>query len=78
MGGAESVIRQGVTGYVVADNSPGRLAQGVEQLLSRPEVDAEFINSVRASVSGFSWSKIAEAVIIEGKSLIASHSNRQH
>ncbi|MFC1982452.1 glycosyltransferase [Chloroflexota bacterium] len=78
VGGAESVIRQGVTGYVVADNSPGYLAQGVEQLLSRPEVDAEFINSVRASVSGFSWSNIAEAVIREGKSLIASYSNREH
>ena len=78
VGGAESVIRQGVTGYVVANNSPGRLARGMKQLLSRPEADAESINSTRESVVGFNWSNIAEAVIREGRSLIASYSNRKH
>jgi D-inositol-3-phosphate glycosyltransferase len=77
-GGAESVIQHGVTGYLVEDNSPHQLAKGIKQLLSRPEVDAEFTASVRASVAGFSWPDIAGKVVKEGEALIAHYHEREH
>jgi len=69
--GLESVIRQGETGYVVLDNSPFRLANKIALLLSMPEKDA--IGSIRASVTKFSWSKIAEAVVKEYRALLREY-----
>jgi D-inositol-3-phosphate glycosyltransferase len=58
----KSIIRQGETGYIVKDNTPQRLAGRIYLLLSRPSLDMESALSIRASVSGFDWSNIAEAV----------------
>jgi D-inositol-3-phosphate glycosyltransferase len=69
--GLESVIRQGETGYVVLDNSPFRLANKIALLLSMPEKDA--IGSIRASVTKFSWSKIADAVVKEYCALLREY-----
>ena len=73
VGGIKNFIRQGETGYIVSDNAPRGLAQKIERVLSKPEVKAESVNSIRASVAGFSWSNIAQAVVREGKSLLANH-----
>ena len=72
VGSAESIIRQGETGYVVADNSPHRLADKIALLLSRPDNSAESVNLLRTSVAGFSWSVIAEAVVKECRTLLAN------
>ena len=72
VGGTESIIRQGETGYVVPDNSPHRLANKIALLLSRPNNNAASINLMRASVAGFSWSIIAEAVAKECQTLLAN------
>ncbi|MFQ6121877.1 MAG: glycosyltransferase [Dehalococcoidales bacterium] len=78
VGGARSVIRQGDTGYVVADNTPRRLAQKIALLLSKPGVSAESINSMRASIARFSWSSIAESLARECRSVLANYSARKH
>ncbi|MBA7659183.1 D-inositol 3-phosphate glycosyltransferase [subsurface metagenome] len=73
VGSARSVIRQGETGYVVADNFPYRLAQKISLLLSKPEVSAESIGLVRASVAGFSWSSIAGVMVKEYRKVLADY-----
>lgn len=72
MGGLESVIRQGETGYVVLDNTPFRLANKMALLLSMSNKEA--ISSIRASVTKFSWSRIAEAIVNEYRAVLSSHS----
>jgi len=70
VGGAESVIRPGETGYVVIDNNPSRLADKIALLLSMSNGNTEFVSSIRASVSQYSWSNITEAVIEEYQSVL--------
>jgi len=65
VGGMENVINQGQNGYMVEDNAPVRLAGSISSLLSQQEVNIKSANSIRASVNGFSWSNIAEAIIPE-------------
>ena len=72
VGGLESVIRQGDTGYVVLDNTPFRLANKMALLLSMSNKEA--ISSIRASVTKFSWSKIAEAIVNEYRAVLSSYS----
>jgi len=73
VGGLESVIRQGDTGYVVLDNTPFRLANKMALLLSMSN-KKEAISSIRASVTKFSWSKIAEAIVNEYRAVLSSYS----
>ncbi len=73
VGDLKRTIRQGETGYVVIDNSPWRLADKIALLLSRPSPDAKSALSIRASVSRFSWSKIADTIIKECRLVLASY-----
>jgi len=73
VGDLKSIIRQGETGYVVIENTPQHLADKIALLLSRPSPDTESILSIRASVSGFSWSKIADAIIGECQLVLANY-----
>ncbi|MFC1995134.1 glycosyltransferase [Chloroflexota bacterium] len=73
VGDLKSIIRQGETGYVIKDNAPHRLAEKIALLLSRPSTDTESVLSIRASVSRFSWSNIAEALIRECRLVLANH-----
>ncbi len=70
VGNHRSVIRQGETGYVVRDNSPRRLADRIALLLTGPGSDKRSASSIRASVSGFSWSNSAEAFVRECRPLL--------
>jgi len=72
VGDLRSIIRQGETGYVVMDNTPHHLAQKIAWLLSKPSPDMKSLLSIRESVTGFSWSNIAEAVIRECKLVLAN------
>jgi len=72
VGGTESIIRQGKTGYVVLDNAPHRLADKIGLLLSRPNNNADSVNLIRASVAGFGWSIIAETMVTECRALLAN------
>ena len=73
VGNLKSVIRQGETGYVVIDNAPHHLADKIALLLSRPSTDTESALSIRASVSRFSWSNIAEAISRECQLVLANY-----
>lgn len=73
VGVTKKVIHQGKTGYVVADNSPRRLAQKMELLLSKPEDSAESVSLMRASVADFDWSNIGEQVVREYRSVLAGY-----
>ena len=73
VGNLKSVIRQGETGYVVTDNAPHHLADKIALLLSRSSTDTESTRSIRASVSRFSWSNIAEAIIRQCQLVLANY-----
>jgi len=73
VGNLKSIIRQGETGYVITDNTPRRLADKIALLLSKPSTDTESALSIQASVSRFSWSNIAEAIIRECQLVLANY-----
>jgi len=68
VGCIENVVHQGQNGYMVENNVPLRLADGIAALLSD---GVQSTDSIRASVHSFSWSSIAEAMIPEYRTLIA-------
>ncbi len=73
VGCIESVVREGESGCVVADNSPRRLADAIGALLSKADAGAETATSIRATVTAFSWANIAAAMIEEYESVIADY-----
>ena len=73
VGDLKSIIRQGETGYVVIGDSPRHLADKIALLLSRPSPDTKSVLSIRASVSRFSWTNIAEAIIRECRLVLANY-----
>ncbi len=73
VGCVESVIRHGETGYVVTDNAPRRLADKISLLLSMSNEKAVPPQSIRASVTRFSWSNIADAIVKEYRAVIGNY-----
>jgi len=73
VGNLKNIIRQGETGYVVRDNTPQCFANKIALLLSMPSYDTRSALSIRASVNGFSWSKIAEAITRECRMVLANY-----
>jgi len=63
VGDLKSIIHQGETGYVVMDDNPRSLADKIALLLSSPNMKSAL--SIRASVTRFSWSNIAQQIISE-------------
>ncbi len=77
VGGAESVVRQVEVGYVVEDNTPRRLAEKIELLLSRPGNNAGSVKLMRTVTAEFSWSVIAAALVREYRSVLADYFARK-
>ena len=73
VGSHREIIREGETGYVVADNDPRSLAGKMGLLLSEPDADADSRRAIRASVSGFSWSNIADRITSECQLIVANY-----
>jgi D-inositol-3-phosphate glycosyltransferase len=73
VGNHGSVIRQGETGSVIQDNSPGRLADKIALLLSQPATATRSAQSIRATVDKFSWSNIAKAIVKDCHLVLASY-----
>ena len=65
VGNLKNIIKTGETGYIVADNSPGKLAESITLLLSQSSFDREYVFSTRASVSKWDWTNIAEKIVKE-------------
>jgi len=73
VGGIESVIRQGETGYVVSDNAPQHLADTIDMLLSKQDNGFRSASYIRESVARFSWSNIAEAMLEEYEEMLGMY-----
>ena len=73
VGNHKNLIRQGETGYVIEDNDPGRLADRIALLISRPESNTKSAQSIRATVNKLSWSNIAEAIAKDCRLVLAKH-----
>ena len=73
VGDFKNIIRQGETGYVITDNDPHHLAEKIDSLLSRPSPDKNSTLSIRASVSRFSWTNIAEAIVREFQQVLDNY-----
>ncbi len=78
VGDLKNIIRQGETGYVVMSNAPRHLADKMDLLLSHPNPDTKSAFAIRASVTRFSWSNIAQEMIKEFKLVLASYFGRVH
>jgi D-inositol-3-phosphate glycosyltransferase len=65
VGDLKHIIKSGETGCIVADNSPEKLADGITSILFKPSPDIESKLAIRASVSPWAWSNIAERVAAE-------------
>lgn len=65
VGGIEGRVRDGETGYLVTTEAPSEIAEKMCGLLSRSNCRADRTRSIRASVAGFSWGKVADAMIGE-------------
>lgn len=73
VGDFSNIIREGENGYVIRDNIPHHLADKIALLLSRPGTDKESAQLIRATVSKFSWSNIAEAIIRDCRLALTSY-----
>ncbi|MFC2010207.1 glycosyltransferase [Chloroflexota bacterium] len=62
VGNLKDIIRQGETGYVIADNEPRHLAEKIDLLLSKPGTDKNSALSIRASVNRYGWQNIAREI----------------
>lgn len=65
VGGMDSVVHHGENGYLVEDNSPARLADGIAAVVAARGISAQPPEAIRASVSGFGWARIAGRVVEE-------------
>ena len=78
VGDLKSIIHQGETGYVVMDNTPRSLADKITLILSKPSLDMKSALSIRASVTPFSWSNIAQRIIKEYREVLADYFAQGH
>ncbi|MBT9163933.1 MAG: D-inositol 3-phosphate glycosyltransferase [Chloroflexi bacterium] len=74
VGGIESLIRQGETGYVVAGNAPQTLADTIARLFSSQNNGIRPAGYIRGSVARFSWANIAEAILNEYQDMLRCNS----
>jgi hypothetical protein len=58
---------------MVEDNAPLLIADSIAALLAQKEAGMNSANSIRASVNGFSWSNIAEAIIPEYSAILKEY-----
>ncbi len=65
VGDLRNIIRQGETGYIIADNAPRNLAEKITSILSKPPRDMALALATRESVSAYSWTNISGGIIGE-------------
>jgi len=76
VGDWEHIIRNGLNGYTVPDNSPPHLAQALSLALSGPAFAPPA--EIRSTVAGFGWEHIAEMTLKVCTKLILRESERVH
>ena len=73
VGEMTSIIKDEKMGYVVPDNSPQYLADKISLLLSRLKATTESSLSIRASISKYSWSKVADEIAGECRQALSQY-----
>ncbi len=73
VGNLSNIIRQGETGYVVADNQPQHLAEKIARFVTGEEKGPTFASSIRESVTRFAWPNIAREFVGECYRLLAEY-----
>jgi D-inositol-3-phosphate glycosyltransferase len=71
VGGAEDVIIEYRNGQLVESSSPSDLADAIGRVLSSSA--AQSPGSIRASVSGLSWSNVAECLLTQYRAVISEY-----
>ena len=70
-----SIIKDGINGWVVADNSPEQLAAGIRRSLTGPLASP---GEIRSTVSGFGWRGIAAQTLNLCADVISTESEKVH
>jgi D-inositol-3-phosphate glycosyltransferase len=71
VGDLKNIIIPGKTGYIVPDNSPEHLADGISLAFSKLPQNTGSVVDTRLSVMGWDWSQVAEKIVSEMKSVVA-------
>jgi glycosyltransferase involved in cell wall biosynthesis len=66
----EDIIEEGKTGHVVADLSPGGLANCIEKIISNPAGSLLSAHAIRGSVLKYGWSNVSAAVFNEYETML--------
>ena len=70
VGGAETVIRHGETGYLLKNNDPRCLADSISQLMLKLNNHQELTGLIRASVAKYDWPNITDALMAEYRTVL--------
>jgi len=73
VGGMKHIIDEGKTGVVLKNNDPYLSAKEISRFLSMSGDKAASAESTRASVLGFGWPNIADAILNEYRAVIKDH-----
>jgi len=70
VGAMGDVIRPGVNGFLAEEPAPEALARALAAGLGRAEVGGWAPATIRASVAGYTWRRVAEALVAEYEAFI--------
>jgi D-inositol-3-phosphate glycosyltransferase len=73
VGAMGSVICEGKNGCVVADSRPSSFAGAIRNFVFKPPSEIESVASIRASISQFNWSDVADTMIAEYENMLAEY-----
>jgi D-inositol-3-phosphate glycosyltransferase len=62
VGAVEDIIRPGVNGWVVAENSPASLAEGMRRVLEQRHTQKATADSIRATAADYDWGFVVGSI----------------
>jgi D-inositol-3-phosphate glycosyltransferase len=75
VGQMRSIIEQGINGFVTPDNRPETLAEYISLAISKFNRLVTDKAMIRSSVSGYTWSTVAEGIVRELRTALALQSS---
>jgi len=70
VGVVTDIVRDGINGWIVADNNPESLAEGVRRALKLHKSKEVSADSIRQTVKDYDWSYVAASIDAEYRALI--------
>ncbi len=74
VGVVEDIVRSGVNGWVLSENTPEHLAEGVRRVLDAKKNRGMSADSIRSSVRDYDWDFVARSVDEEYRALLGCES----